>query len=104
MRTRNTPSINWVSGHRGIAGNEVSDAYAKDAAGQRIPDEDSRKPGGQRGYGRGGHGRGEHVLKIEEGNNVRKAGIRPRNTATKELMGSEACPEAVPRTGTKGRQ
>ena len=31
-------AIRWVPGHRTNAGNETTDAYAKAAAGQRIPD------------------------------------------------------------------
>ena len=37
----NTLAIKWVPGHRGSAGNEVADAYARDAAGQ-DPDKVSR--------------------------------------------------------------
>ena len=33
---------NHVPGHRGSAGNEAADAYVRDAAGQTIPDKDSR--------------------------------------------------------------
>lgn len=35
--------IRWVSGHKGVVGNETADAHAKGAAAGRAPDRGSKK-------------------------------------------------------------